>query len=210
MYGQLLSRDGGSQRRHDDLRHNARKERRTTPTSSPLTHQQNSYSVVYLMAGSPRLRPTSELFLRWDFTSSDCIPFSFVQIHVDAYMLTLPYRQLVPPMSSGSLISTYRSIHAPGTRTATLLHAKPSLSKTVTYHGSRPALRSITLPLTFNALLSARICRTACFPSGGNQSMLSITTTIVSVPGRIRAMTSLISSVWMRSPLNAEDLLSLM
>lgn len=39
--------------------------------------------------------------------------------------------------------------------------------------------------------------------------MLSMTTTIVKVLGRMRAMTSLISSVWMRRPLKAEDLLSL-
>lgn len=39
--------------------------------------------------------------------------------------------------------------------------------------------------------------------------MLSITTTMVRVDGRMRAMTSLISSVWMRRPLNALGLLSL-
>lgn len=125
---------------------------------------------------------------------------SLVQIQVDAYMFTLATplaTELKLPRSLYEMGArrTHRSIHAPGTRHATLLHAKPSSAKTSRYHGSNPALRTITRPPTFNARFRPRICFRACFPSRGNQSMLSITTTMVSVPGRMRATTSPSSSV---------------
>lgn len=44
---------------------------------------------------------------------------------------------------------------------------------------------------------------------GSNQSMESITTAMVNVPGERRAMTSFISSVWIRRPSNAPGVDSL-
>lgn len=113
-------------------------------------------------------------------------PSTLVQIHVLAYILT-------------------RSVHVPaGTRAATLLLVNPSSSNTFTYHGLRPALLKSTRPPIFSERLTARTCSGASGPPGVNQSILSIRTAMVRLPGCMRAKTSLSSSVWMRRLSRAE------
>ena len=94
--------------------------------------------------------------------------------------------------------TTYRSTHSPGNLAPTLLAAKPNLSKTGIYQGLRPAERSKTRPASFNARLSAWIWISASSPAGSNQSIESMTMAMVRLWGATRAMTSLISSVWIR------------
>jgi hypothetical protein len=145
------------------------------------------------IAGPSSIISAKEAFLEPTSAPSISMSTSFVHIQVEAYMFTLDL--LAHVVSSLRKDKTYRSIQLPGTLTATLLQLNPHSPNTRRYHGSRPALLNITLPRTFNARFSARICLSACVPCGGNQSMLSMTTTIVKVPGRILEMTSEISSV---------------
>jgi len=96
-----------------------------------------------------------------------------------------------------------RSKHVPGMRAPTLFAANPRLSKTGTYHGLKPADLKKTRPCSLSARLRALICRPASGPVGLNQSIESMITAMVNVLGERREMTSLISSVWIRSPSNA-------
>ena len=168
------------------------------------------------IAGPSSFNSANDVFLKCALTSSDSIPTSFVQIHVEAYILTLhptlankEHHHKGQGTEGERVVPTYRSMQLPGTLTATLLTLNPHSPNTRIYHGSSPALLSITLPFTLSARFNARICLSACVPVGGNQSIESMTTTIVRVPGRILAITSEISSVWMRSPLKAFGLESL-
>ena len=109
----------------------------------------------------------------------------FVQIQVDAYIFT-------------------RSVHVPaGILAATLLQTKPFSSKARIYQGFNPADRSNTRPLVLSARLIALTCAAASGPAGENQSILSMTTAIVSASGCIRAKTSESSSVCILSPSKA-------
>lgn len=109
-------------------------------------------------------------------------PSTFVQIHVLAYIFT---RSVQTPVPGGPLA-------------ATLLLVKPCCSKTLTYHGLNPALLNNTLPPILSERLTARTCSGASGPPGVNQSMLSMRTAMVRLPGCMRAKTSESSSVWMR------------
>ena len=94
-------------------------------------------------------------------------------------------------------------MHVPGVRWLALRTTKPCRSKMARYHGRRPAERSRSRPPSFRALFKVRICSAASDPCGSNQSIESMMTAMVSVPGLIRVTTSLMSSVWMRRPSNA-------
>jgi hypothetical protein len=131
-------------------------------TNMQTTKSATSYSIR--IAGPSSLSSAKLVFLP-PFSPSS--PTSFVHIHVDAYIFTLCTHTLAPlstpPLTPEQGIGrqTYRSIQLPGTLTATLLQLNPASPKTLRYHGSRPALLSMTLPRTFNARFSARICLSA-------------------------------------------------
>lgn len=101
---------------------------------------------------------------------------TLVQIQQLAYMLTL-------------------SMHAPSIRAPWRLEVNPWDSKTLTYHGWRADERRRTRPPMARARLSLLIWAAAAWEPVSNQSMLSMTTATVRVPGVIRAMTSSNSSV---------------
>ena len=102
----------------------------------------------------------------------------------DAYMFTL-------------------SMQTPSLLSPTLLALNPSASNSFKYHGFNAEDLSSTRPPTASARFSLDICLDAALSLGSNQSMLSITTATVSVPGAILAITSSSSSVWIRSPSSA-------
>lgn len=147
---------------------------------------------------------------------------ALVQTHVDAYILTLFSQSTV--LASRKRGLPYRSTQEPGTLTLALRALKPCFSKTVVYHGLRPADRSSTRPPSLRATLSALTCVSASEAPGENQSMLSmiwlnrsatsnensrddsdglLTTAMVNVPGDMRFNVSLTQSVWMRKPSKA-------
>ena len=149
---------------------------------------------------------------------------AFVMTHVLAYMFTL--ESLIVSMGDETQQETYRSIRVPGMRADTLLVEKPNRSKRAIYHGRSPAERRKTRPSGFKARFSAAICVAASDAQGSNQSIESITCgslveffdrklqalltmAIDNVPGMIFAITSLISSVWIRKPSNAPGFESL-
>ena len=90
---------------------------------------------------------------------------------------------------------TYRSMHFPAVRFPTQSPLKPFCSNTSVYHGLSAAVLNNTLPPTFSTRLRAITCSSASLPSGLNQSILSISTAMVSVPGEIRHITSINASV---------------
>jgi len=161
-------------------------------------------------------RHEASLLVRGDFGTDPCRSIHIDPVHGNVSKAHKPILNQIKNQeqqdTSGRITSqkrekeggTYRSIHAPGGNlAATRFATNPPSSKVFTYHGLSPALLTMTRPPTLSALFTARICVRAASPPGSNQSILSISTAIVSVSGAMRSNTSTNSSVWMRRPSNA-------
>ena len=97
-----------------------------------------------------------------------------VQIHAEAYMLTLTHTVSQPYMEVYSSGPLYLSMHVPGNLAPTLFAIKPCFSNSDVYQGLSPAERRSTLPPIFRARYSAFTCTSASVSPGLNQSMLSM------------------------------------
>jgi hypothetical protein len=110
----------------------------------------------------------------------------FVQIQVDAYMLTLHtycISNKVQAKYDGKWHDiTYRSMHFPGSRLPTHFASNAFCSNMSVYHGRSAAERNNTRPPSLSTLFRARICSWAADSVGSNQSIesMSCKTSVVS------------------------------